>query len=696
MELSRRDFAKLVGVAGASAALAALGTGLDAGSRGAEAVASVSHDPEMAPALESELVLAAPTAQAAPQAPKDATTFTQQANAAVLKQLNFASQEDFADASRGFIATLADPVIKGSDGHEVWNLNAYAFLQRKDAPPTVNPSLWRQARLNMNNGLFKVVDRVYQWRGFDMSNMTIIEGDKGLILIDPLMSTETARAGLDLYTQQRGQRPVVAVIYTHSHADHYGGVKGVVDEADVEAGKIAVLAPDGFLESAVSENVMAGTAMSRRANYMYGTHMPRGERAQVDVGLGKAQSTGSVTLIAPTDVIAKTGDKRTIDGVEMVFQLAPGTEAPAEMTVYFPQFKVFDSAELACATLHNTLTLRGAQVRDATKWSYYLNEAIALYGDRTNAAIAQHHWPRWGQDKVLEFLKVQRDLYKYIHDQTLRLTNEGYTMVEIAEMIELPPSLAREWYCRDYYGTVNHDVKAVYQKYIGWYDANPANLHALPPEEAAKKYVEYMGGPQAVMARARADFKKGDYRWVAQAMNHVVFAYPDNAEARNLGADALEQLGYQAEAATWRNCYLTGAYELRNGKLVMQAGSGSADTVKAMTMPMFFDYMGVRLNGPKANGKKIVLNWNFTDVGEQYILNLENSALTYMSGQQAANADATLTLTRATLDAITLGQTTFEKALASGDIKITGDGKKFVELLSLLDTFQADFNIVTP
>jgi alkyl sulfatase BDS1-like metallo-beta-lactamase superfamily hydrolase len=678
MKISRRDFVKLVGVAGASATLATvMDAGLTACSKGAETPTSL-------------------PAQTGPQAPKDATEATQKANAALLKQLDFTSREDFEDASRGFIATMTDPVIKGSDGHEVWNLNVYNFLQQEDAPSTVNPSLWRQARLNMNNGLFKVVDRVYQWRGFDMSNMTIIEGDQGLILIDPLISIETARAGLDFYLQQRGQRQVVAVIYTHSHTDHYGGAKGVVDEADVKAGKVAVLAPDRFLESAISENVFAGTAMGRRANYMYGTLMPRGERGQVDVGLGKAQSVGTSSLIAPTDVILKTGDKRTIDGVEMVFQLAPNTEAPAEMTIYFPQFKVFDSAELACATLHNTLTLRGAQVRDANAWAYYLNEAIALYGDKTDVAIAQHHWPRWGQEKVLKLLATQRDLYKYLHDQTLRLTNQGYTMLEIAEMIELPDSLASEWYIRGYYGTVNHDVKAVYQKYIGWYDANPANLHCLPPEQASKKYVEYMGDPQAVIARARVDFQKGDYRWVAQAMNHVVFAYPDNMEARNLEADALEQLGYQAESATWRNCYLTGAYELRNDKLVAARSYASADIIKAMTIPMVFDYLGVRLNGPKANGKKIILNWDFTDVGEKYILNLENSTLTTMPDRQAADANATLTLTRAALDTILSGQMTLVQAVSSGQLKIAGNSLKFMELFSLLDTFKPDFNIVLP
>ncbi len=635
------------------------------------------------------------TSEAA-ESPKDAEPATKQVNAAILKELNFADSEDFEDAQRGLIAAPADAIIKGTDGSDVWNLQAYDFLKQKTAPATVNPSLWRQAQLNMNAGLFKVVDRIYQVRGLDLSNMTIVEGDKGVILIDPLISIETARAALDLYYQQRGKRPVVAVIYTHSHVDHFGGVKGVVDPADVKAGKVGILAPERFLETAVSENVTAGTAMGRRSHYWYGIMLPRGERGQVDAGLGKASSIGSISLIPPTDIISRTGEKRVIDGVEMVFQMSPDTEAPAEMTIFFPQFKVFDSAELACHNLHNVLTLRGAQVRDASKWAHYLNEAIAMYGDRIEALIAQHHWPRWGHDRSIKFLKDQRDMYKYIHDQTLRLANEGYTMAEIGPMLKLPAGLARQWYARDYYGTVNHDAKAVYQKYLGWYDMNPANLNPLPPEESAKKYVEYMGGVKAVMVKAREDFKKGDYRWVAQAMNHVVFADPDNQEARSLQADALEQLGYQCEAATWRNNYLTAAYELRNGVHTGGKETGSPDVITALTIPMFFDFMGVQLNGPKADGKVIILNWNFTDVGEKYVLNLENSALTYMPNQQSPNADATLTLTRATLDAITLGRTTFEKEVAAGNVKIQGDGNKFGELMGMLDTFKGDFNIVTP
>jgi len=632
---------------------------------------------------------------APPVAPKDAEPATIQANAAVLKELDFSSREDFEDAQRGFVAAPAELIVKDAAGRAIWDLKSYDFLKGKEAPATVNPSLWRQAQINMNAGLFKVVDRVYQVRGLDLSNMTIIEGDKGLILIDPLISAETARAALDLYLQHAARRPVVAVIYTHSHVDHFGGVKGVVDEADVKTGKVKILAPEHFLEAAISENVTAGTAMSRRACYWYGMLLPKGERGQVDAGLGKATSNGRVTLIPPTDTITKTGEKRTIDGVEMVFQMSPDTEAPTEMTIYFPQFRLFDSAELACHTLHNILTLRGAQVRDAAKWSFYLNEAISLYGDKTDVLIAQHHWPRWGRESIVKFLKEQRDAYKYVHDQTLRLANEGYTMNEIGPMLKLPASLNSEWYLRGYYGTMSHDAKAVYQKYLGWYDMNPANLNPLPPEETAKKTVEYMGGAQAVMAKAREDFKKGEYRWVAQAVNNVVFADPTNEEARELQAEALEQLGYQAEAATWRNNYLMAAFELRNG---VRGGKSTAnqDTVTAMTIPMLFDFMGVCLNGPRAEGKVIVLNWNFTDVKETYVLTLENSALTYTANQQAPGADATLTLTRATLDAVNLGKTTFEKEIAAGTIKIQGDGKKFGELMSLLDTFKGDFNIVTP
>ncbi len=440
----------------------------------------------------------------------------------------------------------------------------------------------------------------------------------------------------------------------------------------------------------------AGAAMTRRVDYLYGQVLPRGERGQIDIGLGKATSQGTVTLIAPTDTIAKTGEKRTIDGVEMIFHMAPDTEAPAEMMIFFPQFRVFNCAELACHTLHNVLTLRGAQVRDAAKWSYFLNEAIATYGDQTEVLIAQHHWPRWGNDQCIEFLKDQRDIYKYIHDQTLRLANQGYTMAEIGPMLKPPSSLARRWYLRGYYGTVNHDAKAVYQKYLGWYDANPANLNPLPPADSARKYVEYMGGAPAVLAKAYEDFKKGEYRWVAQAVNHVVFADPDNQEARRLQADALEQLGYQAEASTWRNNYLTAAYELRNGIHPSGTITRGADQLTAMTIPMYFDFMGVCLNGPSADGKAIILNWDFTDVGEKYILNLENSALTYLPNRQASDADATITLTRATLDAITLGKTKFENEIAAGRINMKGNSGKLGELLSMLDVFKGEFEIVTP
>ena len=636
-------------------------------------------------------------AQATPIAPNEATTVTAQINAALLEDLPFVDQQDFEDAQRGFIATLPDVTIKAENGYTVWTLKGYEFLEQDEAPPSINPSLWRMAQLNMNNGLFEVTDRIYQVRGFDLSNMTIVEGDTGVILIDPLSTAETARAALDLYYQERGEKPVVAVIYTHSHVDHYAGVKGVITEEDVAAGNVAVLAPAGFMEAAVSENVFAGNAMNRRFSYQYGVLLPRGEFGQVDNGLGKVNPLGAITLIAPTDTVAETGETRTIDGIEMEFMMVSGTEAPAEMTIYFPQFNALDAAEIACPLLHNILTLRGAQVRDAKLWATSLDNAIARYGDSLEVVFAQHNWPRWGQENVINYLANQRDLYEYLNDQTLRMLNHGYTGIEIAEMLQLPESLNQQWYTHGYYGTVSHNVKAIYQRYIGWYDGNPANLHALPPEEAGARFVEYMGGADAVIERAREDYARGDYRWVAQVLSQVVFADPDNEEARLLEADALEQLGYQAEGL-WRNWYLMGAYELRNGIMTPPGtgGSASPDTLQAMSIPLFFDFWGVRLNADKADGQQMIINWVFTDTAEEYALNLSNSALTYRADYLAPDADLTVTLARTTLDAITLGESTFEDEMEAGAIELDGDGQKLIDLLAMFDTFKPDFPIVTP
>jgi len=629
---------------------------------------------------------------------KEATEATKKANTSVLNILPFSNKEDFDDAQRGFIATLPNMVIRNAQGNLVWNMDQYSFLNRDDmAPDTVNPSLWRQGRLNNFHGLFKVTDRIYQVRGYDLSNISFILGDTGYIAIDPLVSAETAKAALELLYQHVGKKQVVAVIYTHSHVDHWAGVKGIVSEEDVKAGKVKIIASQGFLEHAVSENVMAGNAMGRRAQYMYGNLLPKGPKGQVDAGLGKTVSTGSITMIAPTDIIRKTGEERTIDGVRIIFQYTPGTEAPTEMNFYFPQFRALCMAENCNHTLHNLYTLRGAQVRDAKAWSYFLNEAIELFGDKSDVVFISHHWPQWGKENINAWLKKQADIYKYIHDQTLRLANQGYTMLEIAEMIELPDVLAKEWYNRGYYGTVSHNAKAVYQRYLGWFDGNPANLHPLPPVEASKKYVEFMGGADAVLAKARRAYKKGEYRWVAQAVNHVVFADPKNKKARDLQADALEQLGYQAESGPWRNFYLTGAKELREGVVKLLVGSGaSADVLKAMPVSMIFDFMAVHLNGPKAAGKTIKFNWNFTDTQEQYLLVLENSVLNSFSGKQAKDADATITLKRAILDEILTGKAKPEAKIASGDIIIEGNKEKLGELLSLQDKFDPWFNIVTP
>ena len=629
---------------------------------------------------------------------KDATRFTQSANDTLRDELNWEDVRDFESASRGFIASLDDPVITNADGRPVWDLNAFPFLSEETAPPSVNPSLWRVSRLNaLYHGLFKVTDGVYQIRGFDLSVMSIIETDSGYVVIDPMISAEPARAGMDLVYQHVGRKPVVAVIYTHSHVDHWGGVKGVIDEADVKAGKIKVIAPENFVEYAISENVIAGNVMSRRASYMYGNLLPKDTKGQVGAGLGQTTSVGSNSLIIPTDSITHTGQTMTIDGLDIEFQLTPDTEAPAEMNFLFPRYRALCMAENCSHTMHNLYTLRGAQVRDAKAWAYYIDEAIDYFSGRYDVVFASHHWPTWGADESTAYLKLQRDMYKYLHDETLRLANQGYTLLEIPEIIHLPAEIYRAWHNRGYYGSINHNVKAIYQRYLGFFDGNPATLHPLPPEAAGRKYVEFMGGADALLANARRAFDQGEYRWVAQVVNHLVFADPDNEAARDLQADALEQLGYQAESGPWRNFYLSAAKELRDGVMDLATPkSTNPDIVRATPLDMFFDLLAVRLIGEKAEDTVITLNAHFTDIDEQYVLRIEHGVLNYAKGRQADDADATLTTTRVVLDEVVLGEATMADKLATGQARIDGDPAKLVEFLSMLDTFEFWFNIVTP
>ena len=629
----------------------------------------------------------------------DATEATRAANREVLDQLPFEDRHDFEDAAQGLVAPLPDDgVIHGDDGQVVWDLSRFAFLSEEgDAPDTVNPSLWRQSQLVVQGGLYKVVDRIYQVRSADLSNLTIVEGDTGLILFDPLISIETSRAALELYFAHRPRKQVVAVVHSHSHVDHYGGVRGVASQEDVDAGRTKIIAPVGFLEAAVAENVFAGNTMSRRASYMYGNLLPPDAKGQVGAGLGMTTSSGTVTLIPPTDEITETGQRMNIDGLDFEFQLAPDTEAPAEMHWYIEQLKAVCAAENCCHTLHNTYTLRGAPIRDPQAWSKYLNELIDRWGDRVEVMYGMHHWPVWGNDRVIEMLEKARDGYRYINDQTLRLANHGYTPVEIAEQVEFPPELAGHWAMRPYYGSVNHNVKATYSKYLGWFDGNPSNLHTHPPEVAATKYVELMGGADKVVEAARTAYDDGDYRWVAEVVKHVVFADPDHGPAKQLLADALEQLGYQSENGPWRNFYLTGAKELRDGVVVLPTpNTASPDSVRAMAIGTFLDYLGIRLNGPNAAGKTISINITIADTNETAVLFVANGSLSHSIGRHDEQANAGLSLDRSTLDDIILGTVTLPDSIAAGTVELTGNADAVHDLVSLLDTFEFWFNIVTP
>ena len=607
----------------------------------------------------------------------------------------FDDTQDFDDTERGFIAKATTRQITAADGRVVWDLDAYRFLD-EPAGDTAHPSLWRQGQLLIRDGLFEVVPGIYQLRGFDLSVMSVIEGETGVIVIDPLISKETAAAAWALYQEHRGPREVVAMIYTHSHIDHFGGVKGVIDEADVDAGRISIIAPEGFMEEAVAENVFVGTAMGRRSDFMYGAALPKGPDAQIGCGLGQTTSTGEPTLIPPTIDITRTGQELTIDGVRIVFQVTPGTEAPAEMNFYFPDHKALCTAENTSHTLHNIVTLRGAQVRDARRWAAYLTETIDLWGDDLDVVFASHHWPTWGRERAVEFLAMQRDMYAYLHDQTLRLMNLGYVGAEIAEMLEMPPALAEQWHTHGYYGSVSHNVKAVYQRYLGWYDGNPAHLWPHPPVAAAERYVAAMGGADAAVAHARAAFDEGDLRWTVEVLNHVLFADEHHADARALQADAFEKIAFGAENGTWRNVFLVGAKELRDGEPATAANRGAPDLLGALTVEQMLSSIAIRIDGPQAWDLHVVLSFVITDLDETYVFELRNGVANHRRTTAPAEGSTTLALARRSLIELFTGRLDFGEAVGDGRIVLDGDATALGALVSVIGKVERNFPIVTP
>jgi len=596
---------------------------------------------------------------------------------------DMSDRTDFDNANRGFMGRLSPGVIKTPDGRVVFDAEAFVTATTGNAPDTVHPSLWRQSQLTAIHGLFEVTDGIYQIRGMDLSNMTLVEGETGVIVIDPLISAECAAAGLALYREHRGDRPVTAVIYTHSHIDHFGGVLGVVD-ADTD---VSIVAPEHFLDHSVSENVYAGGAMLRRGMYYAGAGLSIGTEGAVGIGLGSGSSSGTVGLIAPTLDITHTGQEEVLDGVRMIFQVTPGTEAPSEMNFLFPDRRALCMAENATHNLHNLLTLRGAEVRDARNWSRYIAEAIEMFADGTEVAFASHHWPTWGRDNVVTFLAEQRDLYAYLHDQTLRMMNQGYVGTEIAEMIEMPPALDSAWHTHGYYGSVSHNVKAIYQRYVGWYDGNPAHLWQHPQEAAGARYVEVIGGIDATVAKAEQFADQGDLRFAAELASHAVFADPNHAAARTVLAEVLTRLGHGSENATWRNCFLSGAAEIHGAEFPPNVSA--AGMAAALTTTQLFDSIAIRIDGKRAWAHTASINWTFTDTGDQYRMELSNGVLIHYPTTREQPADLTVRLTKPQLLGIVGGA-------GMDGVDIDGDPRALQSIMESTDAPNPAFPIVTP
>ena len=624
-----------------------------------------------------------------------ATSFTVASNKSLYDLLPFEDESDFQDASRGLIAQIPDGKIFADDGRVVWDLSRFSFLTG-ESPDTVNPSLWRQAKLNMLHGLFEVAPGLYQIRGYDLAVMTVIRGETGWVVIDPLLTKETAAASLALVNKQLGERPVTAVLYTHSHADHFGGVRGIVTDEQIKNGEVRIIGPEGVEEHAISENIIAGNAMTRRAQFQFGFNLDVSPTGIVDSGIGKGLSTGTIGFIAPTEEISVGGESVMIDGVEFVFHMAHGTEAPAEFTFFLPKYKAVHVAEIAVGTLHNVLTPRGAQVRDALAWADAINDLLVHFGDDVEIVLGSHNWPTWGNQKSRELLQAHRDVYRYIHDQTMRLANSGYTMHEIPPLLGEPDFMRQEFSVRGYYGSVNHNARATYQRYFGWWDGNPANLDPLPPADEAERLVELAGGEQNILHHAIGYYDRGDYRWAAKLLNSLVFANPENVTGRNYLSACYEQLGFQAESAIFRNYYLAAAVEVRNGG---PAGAPvrtiTEDFVRAVSTHQYFDALAVRVD-PTADKKMHAVHFSFSDTDERVRVIVQNGTATHFENQDIGPGDVTVQLTRADLDEITLGVATFQSKLKNGAIRIDGDPQAFVDYLSVHTQFDANFNVVTP